>query len=157
VSRYEPRAALAAEAWRAIMDFIGATARQRTQALAELGLTVNDSRALSALDAKHGRSMRSLADEWSCDASTATFIIDRLERKGLAERRSDPDDRRVRLVLLTARGIHTRDEMLRRMYAPPPELAELDHQALTALRDGVAQLPAAENRSASPRAPRRRQ
>ncbi len=141
MSRHETKAALAAEAWRAIMDFVSATAWQRTRVLAELGLTVNDSRALSALDRRRGRSMRSLADEWSCDASTATFIVDRLERKGLAERRADPADRRIRLVVLTAEGIAVRDEMLRRMYAPPAELGDLDRDTLRALRDGVTQLP----------------
>lgn len=148
VSARTSKAALATEAWRAIMDFIGATAWQRTRILAELNLTVNDSRALSALDPAQGRSMRALADEWSCDASTATFIIDRLESKGLAERRPDPTDRRVRRVVLTAEGVRLRDEMLRRMYAPPAELSELDREALLALCDGVASLPAAMPRRA---------
>jgi len=143
VTERRSRTQLAADAWRAIFDFIGATARQRTRFLAELGLTVNDSRALSALGQEQGRTMRSLADEWSCDASTATFIVDRLEKKGLAERRSDPADRRVRRVVLTGEGVRVRDEMLRRMYTPPPELAALDRESLAALRDGVAHLPAA--------------
>ena len=46
-------------------------------------------------------SMRVLADEWTCDASNATFIVDRLEERGLAERRSVPEDRRLKLVVLT--------------------------------------------------------
>lgn len=140
MSRDEPNAALAAEAWRAIMDFITATASQRTRVLADLDLTVNDSRALTTLDREDGRSMRSLADEWSCDASTATFIVDRLEGKGLAERRADPADRRIRRVVLTVRGADVRDEMLRRIYMPPSELSELDREALRALRDGVSGL-----------------
>jgi DNA-binding MarR family transcriptional regulator len=135
------RGRLAADAWRAIFDFIGATAWQRTRILAELGLTVSDSRALTSLDATTGRSMRSLAEEWSCDASTATWIVDRLERKGLAERRFHPSDRRVRLAALTPNGMALRDEMLRRMYEPPPELLELAVADLVALRDGVSRLP----------------
>jgi DNA-binding MarR family transcriptional regulator len=140
------RERLAAEAWRAMLDFISATAWRRTRTLSELGLTVSDSRALTTLDVTHGRSMRSLAEEWSCDASTATWIVDRLERKGLAERRFHPSDRRLRLAALTAEGVALRDQMLERMYEAPPELLELDARDLTVLRDGLRRLPAAPAR-----------
>jgi DNA-binding MarR family transcriptional regulator len=140
------RTALAADAWRLILDFVGATAWQRTRALSELGLTVNDSRALTSLDAEAGRTMRSLADVWSCDASTATWIVDRLERKGLAERRLQPTDRRLRLVGLTPAGVRMRDEMLARMYDTPAELMDLTTADLAALRDGVLRLPAVRPR-----------
>src|SRR6266576_1806351 len=99
--RPRSKAAIAAEAWRSIFDFIVLTAGHRTSALASFGLTPNDSRALLSLDPEVGRTMRALAAEWDCDASTATWIIDRLEAKGLAERRSHPPDRRVKLVVLT--------------------------------------------------------
>src|SRR6059058_5053046 len=81
------RQAVAAEAWRAIFDFIVATASERNRAIGELGLTPNDARALSSLDAERGRTMGELAAEWRCDASTATWIVDRLEARGLARRR----------------------------------------------------------------------
>jgi MarR family transcriptional regulator, organic hydroperoxide resistance regulator len=142
VTRSASRAVLATEAWRAILDFIGATAWRRTRILAELSLTVNDSRALSTIEAEAGRTMRSLAEEWSCDASTATWIVDRLEKKGFAERRADATDRRLRMVSLTPAGVRMRDEMLRRMYAAPPELLDLEAADLVALRDGVTRLPA---------------
>jgi hypothetical protein len=44
--------------------------------------------------------MKSLADEWRCDASNATWIVDRLEKLGLAERKTVPHGRRVKLVVL---------------------------------------------------------
>jgi DNA-binding MarR family transcriptional regulator len=139
--RATSRAAVAAEAWRSIFDFIVLTADHRNGALARLGLTPNDSRALMSLDAEAGRTMRSLADEWACDASTATWIIDRLESKGFAERRSHAPDRRVKLVVLTPAGVETRSEMLAATYAPPPELLELDAAALITLRDAAVSLP----------------
>jgi DNA-binding MarR family transcriptional regulator len=132
---------LATEVWRLIFDFVAATVRHRNRVLARLGLTPNDARALSSLDAEAGRSMRSLADEWECDASTATWIVDRLEVKGVAERRAHPSDRRVKLVVLTSAGVHTRTELLAGIYEPPPELLELDRDALAALRQAVARLP----------------
>jgi len=137
------KAALAAEAWRSIFDFIVLTSGHRIAVLGRLGLTPNDSRALVSLDLSVGRTMRSLASEWNCDASTATWIVDRLEAKGLAERRSDPRDRRVKLVVLTARGASTRDEMIAGTYTPPPELLSLDADQLRSLRDAVRELPGA--------------
>jgi MarR family transcriptional regulator, organic hydroperoxide resistance regulator len=139
--RAASKVALAAEAWRAIFDFIVATVGSRNQVLADLGLTPNDSRALASLDAAAGRTMRSLADGWHCDASTATWIVDRLETKGLAERRAHPTDRRVKLVVLTPAGVQTRAEMVAGTYTPPAQLLELDRADLLALRDAAAKLP----------------
>ena len=139
--RARSKAALAAEAWRSIFDFIVLTADHRNAALARFGLTPNDSRALMSLDTEVGRTMRSLAAEWECDASTATWIIDRLEAKGLAERRSHAPDRRVKLVVLTSVGVETRDEMLAATYSPPPELLQMDAASLAALRDATTSLP----------------
>ena len=135
------KAMVAAEAWRAIFDFIIATAPQRNRYIGESGLTPNDSRALASLSTTSGRTMGSLADEWKCDASTATWIVDRLEQRGLAERRPHPSDRRARLVLLTPRGARLKSRSLARMYLPPPELLDLELSDLVALRDAVAKLP----------------
>src|SRR6266576_758952 len=62
-SRPTSKAALAADAWRSIFDFIVLTAGHRNSALARLGLTPNDSRTLLSLDPVVGRTMRSLAEE----------------------------------------------------------------------------------------------
>ena len=66
------KSAVAAEAWRSIFDFIVATAPQRNRYIGEIGLTPNDSRALQSLSVQPERTMGSLAEEWKCDASTAT-------------------------------------------------------------------------------------
>lgn len=133
--------ALAADVWRRLFDFFISTSDQRQRALAKLDLTPNDSRALHTLDPREGRTMRSLADEWRCDASNATFIVDRLERRGLAERRAKPGDRRVKLVLLTPKGASVRQRLMSAMYEPPSELLELPTTALRALRDAASRLP----------------
>jgi DNA-binding MarR family transcriptional regulator len=140
--RDSKKGALAAEAWRNIFDFIVTTVPHRNRVLADLGLTPNDGRALTSLDPEAGRTMRSLAQEWQCDSSTATWIVDRLEAKGLAERGSHPTDRRVRLVTLTAVGLEARAKLQTGTYTPPPELLELELADLVALRDTTAKLPA---------------
>ena len=82
----DDRESLAAEAWRRMFGFFMATRSQREAVLERLELTPNDARTLTTLDAKQGRTMRSLADEWGCDASNATFMVDRLERRAFVGR-----------------------------------------------------------------------
>jgi DNA-binding MarR family transcriptional regulator len=124
-----------------MFEFLMRTAPVRARSLGRRGLTPNDSRALSALDQDVGRSMRSLADEWECDASNATWIVDRLERMGLAERRGTPQDRRVKLVVLTAKGARVRGELMDEFLTPPEELLALSRSQLRALDVALGALP----------------
>jgi len=132
---------LVAEIWRRLFGFFVGTGKQRTEALADLGLTPNDARALGTLDVEEGRTMRSLAKEWGCDASNATWIVDRLEKRGLAERRPLPSDRRVKLVVLTHEGESLRTDLFARMNQPPEELRTLDQRDLQALASAISRLP----------------
>ncbi len=124
---------LARQVWGRMFDFLMRTAPERTRSLGRRGLTPNDSRALASLDREAGRTMRDLAEEWECDASNATWIVDRLERFGLAERQEVPTDRRVRQVVLTARGDRVRAELLDEFHTPPGELLQLSRKDLEAL------------------------
>ncbi len=133
--------ARARRVWRLMFDFLISTGPRRTEVLGRFGLTPNDSRALSSLSQEEGRTMRSLADEWRCDASNATWIVDRLEGAGLAVRRDQPNDRRVKLVLLTAKGARLKAELTEAFYAPPAELLTLDTADLTALEQLLERLP----------------
>jgi DNA-binding MarR family transcriptional regulator len=131
------KARLAAEAWRRLFSFFIATRSQRDRVLAELDLTPNDTRALTELDVSAGRTMRSLAEGWGCDASNATWIVDRLEKRGLVERRPKPGDRRVKLVVLTPAGAKARKRLLDRLFQPPPQLVALPRETLRVLRDSL--------------------
>lgn len=124
---------LAGQVWTLMFDYLIRTAPERTRSLAKRGLTPNDSRALFSLAVDEGRTMRSLADAWQCDPSNATWIVDRLEKLGLAERRSVANDRRVKLVVLTSKGRKTRTELLNEFHQPPTDLAALDREDLQAL------------------------
>ncbi|MFL5578523.1 MAG: MarR family winged helix-turn-helix transcriptional regulator [Gemmatimonadaceae bacterium] len=135
--------AVAAEAWRRLFDVFVSTRWKRDAVLERLGLTPNDAKALHSLDPVDGKPMRALAREWGTDASAATWVVDRLERKGLAERRTVAHDRRVKLVVLTARGVKTRNEILRAFHEPPAELLALDRQELQVLAEVLGKLEAA--------------
>jgi DNA-binding MarR family transcriptional regulator len=131
----------AAHAWRLIFDYIRATTAERVAVLERLGLTPAESRALTSLDAKGGRSMRSLAEEWGCDPSNATWLVDRLERQGLATRVAREGDRRVKAVLLTPKGKRVRRNLVDALYTPPADLVALSLRDLDALRLAAAKLP----------------
>jgi DNA-binding MarR family transcriptional regulator len=136
------KANAAAAAWRRIFDYIVATAPERVAVLDRLGLTPAESRALHSLDPQAGRSMRSLADEWMCDPSNATWLVDRLEHRGLARRIAKHGDRRVKAVVLTAKGKRIRAELVASQYTPPPDLLALPQRDLEALSAAASKLPA---------------
>ena len=144
VARTSAKQDLASQAWRPLARFFFDTVRHRQKVLSSEGLSPNDIRALMGLDPSQGRTMSDLAEAWSCDASNATFIVDRLEERALAERRTVATDRRVKLVVLTARGAAIRGRVLQRFFEPPPELLELSRTDLEALREAAARLPVTE-------------
>ncbi|WP_116951284.1 MarR family winged helix-turn-helix transcriptional regulator [Jiangella endophytica] len=136
----DDHATLAADTWRLMFDLLVRSRPERDAVLARLGLTANEYKALHSLDDQDGRTMKELAAEWQCDASTATWTVDRLQRLDLAERRVHPADRRARLVVLTPRGAAMRAELVRAMYAPPADLLRLDEAQLRALHEALTPL-----------------
>ena len=77
--------------------------------------------------------MSRLARTLSCDASNVTGLVDRLEREGLIERQSSPEDRRVKVLALTPAGSRVRGELLRRVTDRPQPLARLTPEERKAL------------------------
>jgi DNA-binding MarR family transcriptional regulator len=112
--------------------------------LQEFGLTPGDFRALMSLDADAPRPIGSLANAWDCDASNATWIVDRLEQRRLVERRQVPADRRVKAIALTPLGVKTKVRVLEALHRPPAEFAALDRTTLEQLRDTLAKLSTTE-------------
>jgi DNA-binding MarR family transcriptional regulator len=92
------------------------------------------------LEEGEGRSMTSLSQSFHCDASTMTWLVDRLEERGLVERRLTPSDRRVKAVALTPQGAETKTELMERMYEPPEELLTLDRASLDVLKTALTKV-----------------
>jgi MarR family transcriptional regulator, organic hydroperoxide resistance regulator len=84
------------------------------------------------------RTMSQLAGTLLCDNSNVTGIIDRLEERGLVERRPSPGDRRVKLIVLTPAGERMRRKVEKVMLEPPAWLAGLDASDQRSLRDILA-------------------
>ncbi|GAA4544529.1 MarR family winged helix-turn-helix transcriptional regulator [Amycolatopsis samaneae] len=97
----------------------------------ELGLTPAQAVALRELS--EPITARELAVRMSCEASNATFVLDRLEEQGLVERRPHPRDRRAKQIVLTATGERGRAAVVDRLSARSP-LTSLDARQQETLR-----------------------
>src|SRR3954467_6552717 len=124
-----------AEAWELMFELLKGTKRERFQLGQEYGLSPMQLGALHSLEPGRELPMSSLADALLCAASNVTGIVDRLEARGLIERRAAAHDRRVKLLGLTDEGVRVRDEVTRRMHLPPAEIADLPQADQRALRD----------------------
>jgi DNA-binding MarR family transcriptional regulator len=125
----------AREAQRLFVE-IGMAQRTRVaKSLGKLGLTFVQAHALRTLDPERPLAMSALADLLVCDASNVTGIADRLESRGLIERRSADGDRRVKTLALTPKGVALRRRALKTMNEPPAPIAALSEADQRALRD----------------------
>lgn len=90
-----------------VVDLIGTVVaryhEEYEEAAAEHALTGAQARLLSLLSLEP-LPMRRLAQKLKCEPSNVTGIVDRLEARGLVERRPDPGDRRVKLAAATEEG-----------------------------------------------------
>ena len=118
----------AQEAWGLFWRIFLADKPRRMAVMAELGLSFQQSMALMRLRPGSPLPMSALAAELQCDNSNVTGIVDRLEAAGLAERRTAPQDRRVKAVALTEKGERVRAEVQRRAGMPPQALASLSDE-----------------------------
>lgn len=93
--------------WMRTNDLIG-------EALAEHGLTPATFQALWVIDPDEPPpSMKVMTERLYCNAPNLTFLTNQLVRRGLVERAVDPDDRRSRVLMLTAEGTRVRAELVR--------------------------------------------
>ena len=69
-----------------------------------------------------------------------TWVVDRLEERGVAERRGLPEDRRIKTVAITPAGEKIKAELLKRIYEPADEILTLTRPELLALIDLLQKL-----------------
>ena len=130
----------ATRAWRLMMSVIMARKDQFPAIAASFGLNPGAMHALLSLDPDAPRSMGALAGDWKCDASNVTWLVDRLEEKGYAERRAHPTDRRVRTVALTRKGVRVREQIQAKLHEAPEELSALSERELETLARILAKI-----------------
>src|SRR5947209_2914157 len=93
-----------AEAWELLMRLFNDHRRRFMGIAHEFELAPQQIAAMKILHERGAIPMSELAGALHCDTSNVTGIVDRLEQRGLVERRSAANDRRVRLLELTERG-----------------------------------------------------
>jgi DNA-binding MarR family transcriptional regulator len=130
-SGLEDDADLARRAWRAMSQI--ALDRDRKIAVSEaLGLSWTRVLALRQL-ATRSYTQRALAQRLSADPPYVTLMVDDLEERGLAQRMPHPEDRRAKLVELTAAGRAAAARADAILDEPPAELRHVPAEDLATM------------------------
>lgn len=98
----------------------------------KLGLTAPQATALRELSGP--MTMSELAERMSCEPSNATYVVDKLEARGLIERRPHPTDRRAKQLVLTPDGLELRARLMALLGEESP-LAGLSKKEQDLLQD----------------------
>ena len=121
----KPKNPHACEAWQLLVQFSFTQRASLPAMAAELELSPAQCHLLNLIEPDSPMPMGQLAGALACDASNVTGLVDRLESRGLIERRPSAGDRRVKVLSLTPLGARLRAALLARMTAPPANLARL--------------------------------
>ncbi len=124
---------VACRAWQLLMRFFFAQRGHLPACGAEFDLSAVQCHVLHLIEPGRPMPMGRLAETLSCDASNVTGLVDRLESRGLVERRPSSGDRRVKVLDLTATGSRLRTQLLRRMAGRPFPLSRLSPREQRAL------------------------
>ncbi len=108
--------------------------KEYEHAAAQHALTGAQARVLGLL-AREPMPMRRIAQQLKCEPSNVTGIVDRLEGRGLVERRPDPTDRRVKLAATTESGMETAVRLRGSLDFAREPLSGLSPQERMVLRD----------------------
>jgi DNA-binding MarR family transcriptional regulator len=113
------------QCWELLIDLLMAERSRIPTIAAEFDLSPMQAQLLRVVAPGRPVPMGRLAGALGCDPSNITGIVDRLEARGLIERRPAPGDRRVKALVITPAGARLRATMLRRMSEPPEPVARL--------------------------------
>lgn len=118
--------ALPLKLWRALGRAHAALSAAADDEASRHGLSVGEVQALDALRRKGPLLVSQVRRRLRLSSGGATYLVSRLESRGLVERRGDPADRRARVVALTPAGEEAAD-------ATHPGLAERMRRAVSGL------------------------
>jgi len=129
----KPKDPHACEAWQLLVQFSFTQRASLPAMAAELELSPAQCHVLNLIEPGRPMPMGQLAGALSCDASNVTGLVDRLESRGLIQRRPSEEDRRVKVISLTPLGARLRASLIERMTAAPPTLGKLSVEEQRAL------------------------
>ncbi|GLW72322.1 MarR family transcriptional regulator [Kitasatospora phosalacinea] len=113
---------------------VGLFHREYEEAAAARSLTGAQAKVLALLR-RGPMPMRHIAQTLACEPSNITGIVDRLEGRGFVTRESDPQDRRVKLVVATDAGRSASAELRESLNFAREPLAALEGEERAQLRD----------------------
>ncbi|MFD6415402.1 MarR family winged helix-turn-helix transcriptional regulator [Streptomyces sp. NPDC060194] len=121
-----------------VVELIGAVVNryreEYEEAAGKHGLTGAQARVLRLLSIE-AAPMRRIARKLHCEPSNITGIVDRLEARGLVERRPDAGDRRVKLAAVTDEGREVASQLRESLDFAREPLSDLSVEERTVLRD----------------------
>jgi len=127
-------------AWQLLMKFFFAEREHLPSLREEFDLSPVQCHVLHLIEPDQPLPMSRLAKTLGCDASNVTGLVDRLEARGLVQRRPSADDRRVKVIQLTPTGSRLRAQLLRRMTGGSCRLSRLspsDQRSLVRLLEAL--------------------
>jgi DNA-binding MarR family transcriptional regulator len=136
----KPKGTPACEAWQLLVRLSFSQRSNLPVVAAELELSPAQCHLLNLIEPDRPMPMGQLAGALSCDASNVTGLVDRLESRGLLQRRPSDEDRRVKVLRLTPLGARLRSALLERMTEAPPTLERLSDADRRALARILRQL-----------------
>jgi DNA-binding MarR family transcriptional regulator len=113
------------EAWELMRGLVFSQRHRFMAIAAEFDLHPAQSGALMQMRPGVPLPMSEIAAMLHCDNSNVTGIVDRLAARGLVERRSYEQDRRVKHVVLTPAGVAVRERIRQGMSEVPSGLGAL--------------------------------
>ncbi|MFE2180512.1 MarR family winged helix-turn-helix transcriptional regulator [Streptomyces sp. NPDC059455] len=129
----------AARAWQGLNTLLMERHNRRKVVAESLGMSFSRVRALRRL-AAGPITLRELAEWLGADPPYTSVIVDDLVRRGLAERITNPADRRSKLVHLTEDGQALAARAIAILTTPPDALLALPLEDIQALDRVVAKL-----------------
>ena len=112
-------------AWQLLVRFFFAQREHLPGLGADFELSPVQCHVLHLLEPDRPLPMGRLASTLACDASNVTGLVDRLEARGLVQRRPSVEDRRIKELQLTPAGSRLRARLLKRVTGAPLPLARL--------------------------------
>lgn len=132
---------LADQTWTRLLELFFEVARRHLdRTVATLDLSHTKAHALRCIEPGRPLAMGELAEELKCDPSNITGVVDRLEARRLVERRSAPNDRRVKTLVLTEEGAELRGRLVAALGRAPSAVASLSPQDLRQLGEIVQRI-----------------
>jgi len=112
--------------WTRLVEVcLGVVREHFVRTVASFDLSVTQAQALRCLEPGRPMPMGEVAEQLKCDPSNITGVVDRLEARGLVERRAAPHDRRVKSLVLTEQGAALRERLSAQMFGAPAAIATL--------------------------------